>query len=92
MFQKQTLSQKQSNYIVLSNPKQLSLSSVSASSPKTIPATVEKWKSELVKDTVAEWLICETDSNGEARDLKFNFHVSCEKDIWLKCQIIPMHL
>ena len=46
-FKKQTVSQKQSNKIVLSNPKQSSSSSVSASSPKTTSATVKKWKSEL---------------------------------------------
>ena len=72
MFQKQTVSQKRSNNIVLSNPKQLSWSSVSAFSRKTIPVIVERWKSELVQDAVAEWLICETKSNGKAKDLKCN--------------------
>ena len=47
MFQKQTVSGKQSNNIVLSNPKQSSSSSVSASIPKTTPVTVKKWKLEL---------------------------------------------
>ena len=47
--------QKQSNNIVLSNPKLSSSSSVSASTRKTTPATVEKCKSEIVKDAVAEW-------------------------------------
>lgn len=42
MFQQQTVSQKQSNNVVLSNPKQSSSSSISASSQKTTPATVEK--------------------------------------------------
>ena len=63
MFQKQTVSQKQSNNIVLSNLKQSSLSSVSTTSWKTTPAIVEKWKEEQAKHAVAEWLICETDSN-----------------------------
>ena len=47
MFQKQTVSQKQSNSIVLSNPKQVSSTSVSASNQRTTPATVEKRKSEV---------------------------------------------
>ena len=34
----------------------------------------------VVIDAVAEWLICETDSNGKAKDL---ICVSYEKDIWL---------
>lgn len=63
MFQKQTVSQKQSNDVVILNPKQLSLSSVFTSSQKTTPEKVEKWKSELVNHAVAKWLICETDSN-----------------------------
>ena len=33
-------------------------------------------KSELVKDTVSEWLICEADSNGKAIHLKCNFCIS----------------
>ena len=44
---------------------------------------VEKWKSELVKDAVAEWLICETDNNGKAKDIQCNFCVSYEKEICL---------
>ena len=83
MFLKQTVSQKQSNNIVLSNPKQFSLSSVSASNQKTIPATVEKSKSELVTDAVAKWLICKTDNNGKAKDLKCNFSISYGKEIHL---------
>ena len=54
MFQKQTVSQKPNN-IVLSKPKQSPSSSVSASSWKTTPTTIEKWKLELVKDAVDKW-------------------------------------
>ena len=57
------------------------MSSVSASIWKTTPAMVEKWKSELVKDAVAEWLICETYNNGKAKDIQCNFCVSYEKEI-----------
>ena len=57
MFQKQTVSRKQSNNIVLSNPKQSPSSSVSASSWKTTPTTIEKWNVELVKDAVDKWPI-----------------------------------
>ena len=37
----------------------------------------------VVKDAVAEWLICEIGSNGKAKDLKCNFCVSYEKEIRL---------
>ena len=44
---------------------------------------VEKWESEVVKNAVAKWLICETGSNSKARDLKCNVTVSYEKEIQL---------
>ena len=44
---------------------------------------VEKWKSELVQNAVAKWLVCETGSNSKARNLKCNFSVSYEKEIQL---------
>ena len=59
------------------------MSSVSVSSRKTTPATVEKWKSELVKDAVAEWFVCETDSNNTAKDIKCNLCASYQKEICL---------
>ena len=42
---------------------------------------VEKWKSELVKNAVAEWLTCETDNYGKAKDLKCNLSLILEENM-----------
>lgn len=48
---------------------------------KVSASTVEKWKSEMTKYNVAEWLTYETDSNGKARNLKCKVCIMYEKRI-----------
>ena len=44
-------------------------------------STVEKWKSEMTKYNVAEWLLYETDSQGKARNLKCKFCIMFKEKI-----------